>query len=183
MVIILVLDFFLGSMLKMTGVKLQKIDDINIHLFLEKGMRGGVSDISNRHSKSSDDKTIIYWDMNNLYGTVMSFDYSPYENFKFLSEEEIKVFDLYSIPENSLIGYILEVDLEYPTFLHDLHNDYPLCPEKIEVGYDMLSNYSKEIVDWYGIKVGGVKKLIPNLSDKVKHVDHYKNLSYYLSYD
>ena len=80
-----------------------------------------------------------------------------------------------------LTGYILEVDLEYPTFLHDLHNDYPLCPEKIEVWYDMLSNYSKGIVDWYGIKVGGVKDLIPNLSDKVKHADHYKNLSYYLS--
>ena len=60
------------AMLKMTGVKLKKIDDIDIHLFLEKGMRGGVSYISKRYSKSSDDKTIIYWDMNNLYGTVMS---------------------------------------------------------------------------------------------------------------
>ena len=59
----------------MTGVKLQKIDDINIHLFLEKGLRGGVSYISNRYSKSSDDKTIMYWDMNNLYRTVLSFDY------------------------------------------------------------------------------------------------------------
>ena len=59
----------------MTGVKLQKIDDINIHLFLEKGLRGGVFYISNRYSKSSDDKTIMYWDMNNLYRTVLSFDY------------------------------------------------------------------------------------------------------------
>ena len=33
------------------------------------------------------------------------------------------MFDLSSIPENSNVGYILEVDLEYPTFLHDLHND------------------------------------------------------------
>ena len=33
----------------------------------------------------------------------------------------------------------------------------------------------------YGIKVGGVKKLIPNLGDKVKYIVHYKNLEYYLS--
>ena len=54
--------------------------------------------------------------MNNLYGTVMSSDYLPSCGFKFLSDAEIKVFDLDSIPDNSLIGYILEVDLEYPTF-------------------------------------------------------------------
>ena len=117
------------AMLKMTGVKLEKIDDIDIHLFLEKGMRGGASYISKRYSKSSDDKTIIYWDMNNLCGTVMSFDYLPSEGFRFLSEEEIKGFHLDCISENSLIGYISEVDLGYPKELHDSHNDYPLCPE------------------------------------------------------
>ena len=45
----------------------------------------------------------------------------------------------------------------------------------------MLSGYCKDIADWYGIKIGGVKKLIPNLGDKVNHVFHYKNLRYYLS--
>ena len=123
----------------------------------------------------------MYWDMNNLYGTIMSFEYLPYEGFKFLSEEEIKVFDLYSAPENKLIGYILEADLKHPEELHDLHNDYPLCPEKIEVGYEMLSKYCKDIVNRCGIKVVGVKKLIPNLSDKLRPVDHYKNLLYYLA--
>ena len=95
--------------------------------------------------------------MNNFYGTVMSFEYLPYGSFRFLSEEEIKVFDLDMIPENSLIGYILENDLEYPEELHDLHNDYPLCPEKTEVSFNMLSKYCKHIVDWYSIRVGGVK--------------------------
>ena len=104
-----------------------------------------------------------------------------YGGFKFLSEKEIKVFSLDSIPKNSPIGYILEVDIEYCRELHDLHNDYPLCPQKIEVNYDMLSKYCKEIADWYGIKVGGVRKLIPNLGDKVKYVVHYKNLKHYLS--
>ena len=45
----------------------------------------------------------------------------------------------------------------------------------------MLSKYCKDIVDWCDIKVGGVKKLIPNLGDKIKYVVHYKNLQYYLS--
>ena len=74
-------------------------------------MRGGVSYISKRYSKSSDDISIMYWDMNNLYGTVMSFDYLPYDDFKWLSEEEIKVFDLGLTSENSFIGYIIEVNL------------------------------------------------------------------------
>ena len=65
--------------------------------------------------------------------------------------------------------------------MHDLHNDYPLCPEKIEISSDMLSRYCKDIADGYGIKIGGVKKLIPNLGNKVKYVIHYKNLKYYLS--
>ena len=167
------------AMLKFTGVKLEKINNIDVHLFLEKGIRGGVSYISKRHSKSDENTDIMYWDMNN--GTLMSFYYLPYGGFKFLSQEEINEFDLDSIPENSLVGYILEVDLKYCEELHDSHNDYPLCPEKIEVSYDMLSKYCKDIADWHDIKIGGVKKLIPNLGDKIEYVVHYENLKYYLS--
>ena len=49
-----------------------------------------------------------------------------------------------SINEKSEIGYFLEVDLEYPDELHELHNDYPLAPEKLAVTNDMLSNYCKK---------------------------------------
>ena len=80
-----------------------------------------------------------------------------------------------------MAGYILKVDLEYCWNLHDLRNDYRLCHEKIEVGYEMLSNYCKEIADWYGIKVGDVKKLILSLGDKIGYVVDYRNLKYYLS--
>ena len=83
--------------------------------------------------------------------------------------------------EKSSIGYIFEVDLEYPDELHVLHNNYPLVPEKLAIPYDMLSDYCKKIADEYGIKVGNVKKLIPNLGNKTNYVVHYKNLHLCLS--
>ena len=97
--------------------------------------------------------------MNNLYGTVMSFSYLLYGGFKSLSAKEINAFDLGSIAENSLVGYILEVDLEYCKEFNDLHSYSPLCPGKIEISSDMLSKYCKDIAGYYGINIGGVKKI------------------------
>ena len=85
------------------------------------------------------------------------------------------------VKENSSYGYILEVDLEYPSELHDLHNDYPLAPEKIKISQDMLSKYCCDIADKYGIKIGGVNKLVPNSRNKKKYVVNYRNLQLYLS--
>ena len=177
------------AMLKMTGIELEKISDIDKYLFIEKGTRGGVSYITKRYAKANnkymndyDPKKqstfISYLDMNNLYGWAMS-EYLPYEGFKWL--KNVDKFDVMSINEKSPIGYFLEVDLEYPDELHELHNDYPLAPEKLAIPSDMLSKYCKEIADKYKIKVGDVKKLIPNLGNKTKYVLHYRNLQLYLS--
>ena len=116
--------------------------------------------------------------MNNLYGWAMS-EYLPYKGFKWL--KNIDKFDIMSISEKSPIGYFLEVDLEYPDELHELHNDFPLAPEKLAVSSDMLSKYCKKIADKYEIKVGDVKKLIPNLGNKTNYVVYYRNLQLYLS--
>ena len=86
-----------------------------------------------------------------------------------------------SISRKSLIGYFLEVDFQYPDELHELHNDYPLAPEKLSVSSDMLSKYCKKIADQYEIKFGDVKKLIQNLSNKTIYVVHYRNLQLNLS--
>ena len=86
-----------------------------------------------------------------------------------------------SFIENSSIGYILEVDLEYPSELYDLHNDYPLAPEKFEISQNMLSNYCSNIGSEYGTKIGGVNKLVTNLGNKSKYVVHYRNLQLHLS--
>ena len=73
-------------MFKMIGVRLEKIINIDVHLFLEKGMRGEISYISKRYTKSDKNTDIMYWDANNLYGWAMIQDL-PYEGFKFLSKE------------------------------------------------------------------------------------------------
>ena len=80
-----------------------------------------------------------------------------------MNKKEISRFCLNSISENSLLDYILEAGLDYPDELHNLHNDYPLAPEKLEITQNMLLKYCSDIAKKYGIKIGGVNKLVPNL--------------------
>ena len=103
--------------------------------------------------------------------------------FKWLNQKEISDFCLNSIRENGFIGYILEVDFEYPSELYDLHNDYPLASEKLEISQNMLSNYCSNVANEYKIKygIGGVYELVSNLGNKSKYVVHYKILQLYLS--
>ena len=179
------------AMLKMTDIKLELMVDIDMFQFIEKGMRGGISYIANRYGKANnkymknyDEKTpskyIMYLDANNLNGWAMS-QYLPTGNFKWLSQNQIEKTNLGKYTENSKKGLILEVDLEYPQELHDLHNDYPLGPEKVKVAKDMLSDYCKKIADKFNISSGLVHKLIPTLNDKEKYILHYRNLQSYLS--
>ena len=177
------------AMLKMTDVKLKKISDIDQYLFIEKGTRSGVSYIAKRYAKANNkymcdydsnksSTFITYLDKNNLYGWAMS-EYLPYREFEWL--KNFDELDVMPIDKKSDVGYILEFDLKYPKELHELHNDYPLAPEKLTVTNDILSNCCKSIADKYEIKVGDLKKLIPNLANKSKYVVYYKNLQLYLS--
>ena len=153
------------AMLKNTRVKLDLLTDYEMLMMLEKGVRGGVSMISNRYAKANNkymkdfDETkesshIQYLDANNLYGWAMS-EKMPYKDFEWSEERDLK-----KIFEDGDVGYVLEVDLEYPEKLHDLHNDYPLAPEVM--------------------KIGKVNKLTPNFNKKTKYVLHHRNLKQYL---
>ena len=153
--------------LKMTNIQLELLSDVNMLLMFEKGIRGGISIISNRYGEANNkymkkfnkkklNKFLMYLDANNLYGWAMS-QKLPTHGFKWLSSGEMeKLFNNQIVQVWERIPCILEVDLEYPKKLHNLHNDYPLCPERVECG--------------------NVEKLIPNLRDKKKYVIHYKNL-------
>ena len=106
--------------------------------------------------------------------------YLPTGNFKWMSDKEISKIDLGKYKADGKNGLILEVDLEYPQELHDMHNDYPVCPEKVKVSNNMLSAYCKKIVEKYNISIGLVSKLIPTLTDKKEYMLHYRNLQLYL---
>ena len=104
------------AMLKMTGVELELIDDIDVHLFIEKGIRSDVLYIAKRYSKASnkymsdydggkENIYIMYFDANNLYGWAMT-QYLPYGGFKWLTKKEINKLDLGLIRRDSLNGHI-----------------------------------------------------------------------------
>ena len=132
------------------------------------------------YGNSKPSKYITYLDVNNLYGWEMS-QYLPYSGFKWLNQKDIDKCCLNLIGENSLCGYTLEVDLEYPDELHELHNDYSLASEKLEISHNMLPKYCSNIAYKHGIKIGGVNKLVPNLGNKSKYVLHYRNHQVHLS--
>ena len=176
------------AMLKMTETKLELMSDVDMFQFIEKGMRGGISYIANRYGKANNkymkeydekasSKYIMYLDANNLYGWAMS-QYLPTGGFKWLNEKEV---NLSKYDDEFEKGLILEVDLEYPKELHDLHNDYPLAAEKIKVTENMLSPYCQKIAEQFGVKIGLVEKLVPTLFNKERYVLHYRNLQLYMS--
>ena len=175
--------------LKYTDIVLELITDPEIHVFVESGMRGGISVISNRYARANNPylkpedydssqphSYICYLDANNLYGWAMS-QSLPTGGFRFLDEDEIDEMDFTAVPDDSRLGYIVECDLEYPAELHGLHNDYPLAPEHVKITEDMVSPYCKSI----NIKSTLTEKLIGDLKTKFKYKVHYRNLKLYLS--
>ena len=178
------------AMLKMTNIKLELMTEIDMFQFIEKGMYGRVSYIANRYGKANNkymkeynekapSKYIMYLDANNLYGWAMS-QYLPTSNFKWMTDKETSKIDLGKYKADGKKRLILEVDLEYPQELHDIHNDYPVASEKVKVSKNMLSDYCKKIAEKYNISIDLVSKLIPTLRDKKEYVLHYRNLQLYL---
>ena len=108
------------------------------------------------YDSSKPNRYLMYLDMNNLYGRAM-IDPLPVSDFRFLTWPEIshliyKV-GIQNISDDAEIGYALEVDLHYPQQLHDDHNDYPLAPEHLNITPDMLSPYSRYLLNKLGKKL------------------------------
>lgn len=158
------------AMLKFTNVEIELLTDVDMLLFIERGIRGGISQCSKRFSNANnkymkdfdpetESKFLIYLDANNLYGYSMM-KYLPISDFKWCEDvEQFTTESILNLSDESSVGYIFEVDLEYPQDLHDLHKDYPYCAERKNP-----PNTKNQ------------KKLLLTLDDKKNYVIHYSML-------
>jgi hypothetical protein len=126
-------------MLKHTKVELELLQDYDMILFFKKGIRGRLSQVSHRYAEAnnsyipnydpfSESSFIMYFDANNLYGHAMSRPL-PYGGFKWVENPEQIIIS--ELVEDSDIGYVFEVDIEYPKELHRIYNDLPFLSEAI----------------------------------------------------
>ena len=185
------------ALFKTTDVRVELLTDYDMHLFIEKGLRGGISMVSKRYAKANnrylesydpgkESSYIFYLDANNLYGWAMS-QYLPIGEYRWAREgDEMENVPLEQFTRNLMNvsptaekGFILEVDLEYPEELHEEHNAYPLAPECMSVEKDWLSPYQLNLLG--NSPLHKIEKLVPNLRKKEKYIVHYRNLQLYLS--
>ena len=182
--------FAFEAALKMGNLELELISDPDMHMFVERGIRGGSSVVCQRYAKANIPDTtdydpakpashIIYWDANNQYGWAMS-QCLPISGFKWREpsgdlERDLNHF-VVNREDDADEGCILEIDAEYPNELHDEHNDYPLAPEHLTIDTEMLSEEQQQMIQNHC----SYKKLVQNLGNKRNYILHYRNLKTYI---
>ena len=153
--------------LKKTGIRLELLQDPDMLLMFEQGIRGGITQSVHRYASANNPymkeydsskptNYLQYLDANNLYSWAMS-QPLPTGEFRWMNCDNWdpkRLIDMLAAEKNH--GYLLEVDVSYPEKLHDRHNDIPFMCSKM--------------------KVNGVRKLIPNFYDKRKYIIHIKAL-------
>ena len=169
----------------MTKVELELLTDMDMHLFIEEGPGVGISIICNRYSKANnkylpnfrqdeESKYIIYLDANNLYGWAMS-QPLPMDSFAWLTEDEFDGLDISNVSEDSDIGYILEVELNFMTSTVTFH----CALRNLKLQMTCYRAYCQQLKEDLGLKEPPIGKLIPNLHKKTRYILHYmyKNLN------
>jgi hypothetical protein len=178
------------AMLKYTKIDGKKIElelltDLVMYEFVEKGIRGGISQISHRHAlannkymadydKSKEDSYIVYLDANALYSGAMC-EYLPYKDFKW-NHDKWDTDSIVKLGDKDSKGYLFEVDLHIPEKLHNYMNNYPPCPENISIEKDDLNQWQQE-----NYKKSNIKKLCLTFKDKKEYVVNYRYLKLVLS--
>ena len=176
--------------LKVTGAKIELLTNPQHLHMIERAIRGGLASVYHKRSFQANNKYLdnfdpdqpstfgLLVDANNLYGGVMQTEPLPCRNYSF--NEEISLEEVLATPQDSKIGYFLEVDLLYPQSIHNAHSDFPCAPEKQTVPDSWLSEYQLEIKNRFNISSCKVNKLLQTLYNKWNYVVHYKVLQLYV---
>ena len=161
--------------LKYIGINLQTLQDKDMILLLENNIRGGISSVmGDRYIQSDENKKILYIDANNLYGHSMS-QPLPFDEIKF--DNNVKLEDILNTPDDSNIGYFIEIDLTYPNNIKEKTKNFPFAPVNKKINPDKFSDYMKETKPDTYIQT---KKLICDWSDKKNYLVHYRMLKFYV---
>ena len=161
--------------MKYTDIHLKTIQDKDMILLLENNIRGGISSVmGDRYVRSDKNKKILYIDAKILYGWAMS-ESLPYDGNKF--EKDFCLNDILNAPDDSNIGYFIEVDLTYPDNIKEKTKKFPFAPENKKINPDNFIDYMEEIKPDTYIQT---KKLICDWSDKKNYLIHYRMLKFYI---
>ena len=115
------------AVLKKTKSKLHLLTDIDMLLMVEKYVSGGTWDAINRYVNANNKH------INNWYGWAMS-QKLPMSGFKWVENTfQFNKDFIQNYNDDSDKSYFLEVSIQYPEKLYDLHNDLPLLPERMKV--------------------------------------------------
>jgi len=185
--------------MRKTGITLDLINTPEMHMVLERNVRGGVAKIVKRHAEANQpglpnynptkpQSHLLYLDCGMyiffiylfVYLTVNLYGYCMLQNlghseFKFL--EDFSHIDFATVSDDSPIGYFLEVDLIYPQHLHEAHSDYPLSPTPLNITFEMLSKFQQTLRPQFKES----RKLCPNFLPQYKILLHYKAFQLYSS--
>jgi hypothetical protein len=184
--------FSWDALFKYTGTNLELLKDPDMYIAFENGLRGGVCAVSHRHARANNPRVegydnskpttwLRYDDANNLYGWAMS-QKLPTRGFLWGEATNWNAERIIALPDDADTGAFLEVDLEYPAELHDSHNDFPLCPERLSPPEEWLSPYARSVLSLTNSKYTPCEKLVPNLNNKTKYWIHYRNLKFALQH-
>ena len=126
---------------------------------IERQQRGGLCFVgSTRHVKAKNKylqdynpeqqlHCLMYWDANNLYGTSAS-DFLPCKHLRF--EEGTSLNKILKTADDSVTGYTVEVDLEFPKHLHDKFKECPPAPESLTPKMEWFSAFQQELSETSG---------------------------------
>ena len=158
---------------KYTGRKSQTLQDKDLILTLENNIRGGIGSImGRRYVKSDEDKKILYFDANNLYGHSMSqmLPYDEIEMWHCHPDLYMDKLEILNTPDDSDIGCFAEVDLRYLDTIKERTKIFPFCPENKVIHKDKYNAYMNKIKPKNYIKA---KNLICDWTDKKNYLTTY----------